>query len=164
LAPSTAPLTPSAGPLLSSDIKSSSWLTCFTVWSPGRLLDRVGRGQNRVICLIAPQVGAFPRCGALKPLRAPKTSATRCDGVPSLVDGLPWVAVTPPTLPALAKQPQPQCRTALLVAAGLLTVFRAILRSGPTGRATIAGEDMQPGNPGRVNTGHEAGWTKLLGE
>jgi hypothetical protein len=46
----------------------------------------------------------------------------------------------------------------------LLTVFRAILRSGPTGRATIAGEDMQPGNPGRVKTGHEAGWIKLLGE
>jgi hypothetical protein len=26
------------------------------------------------------------------------------------------------------------------------------------------GEDMQPGDPGWVETGHEAGWTKLLGE
>src|ERR1700735_1946200 len=65
------------------------------------MLDRVGRGQNRVIRLIAPQVGAFPRCRALKPLRAPNASATSCDGVPSLVDRLPWVAVTPPTPPAL---------------------------------------------------------------
>lgn len=128
----------------------------------GQLLDRT-RSESRY-CFIAPQFGAFPRGRALKPLRAPKTSATCRDGVPALVDRLPSAAVMPPTLPALRNSLNRNGVRRCWSPAGLPAVFRAILRFAPTRRATITGEDMQPGDPGRVETGHEAGWTKLLGE